>query len=217
MSNQASQLDTITSITGSQLSINESMITQTNSMNLSISRSYLSDIPTTISSSSYEIQIPDTCAIIGARDCSEATVVQQLYSRPSALNLNSDIGIGNSSSMSLSFYGANMKEYSVSGYSQGFYFYIAMNPPQTTFELVNITSLNLTGSNQLLTYSFELTSPNQSVTIELRPTDMTIGYLVVLKYGQVPVITSTSQVYDKFQVFCPSGTFEPLFNLLDHF
>ncbi len=57
--------------------------------------------------------------------------------------------------------------------------------------------------------SFIKSKSNSSISIQLKPTDYNLGYLIVLKFSDLLVFNSTQQSYDYFQIMCPqSGIIE---------
>jgi hypothetical protein len=71
-----------------------------------------------------------------------------------------------------------------------------------SFQSVNVSSLNMTSSNQLATFTLTLTQLEQSVFVNIKPKDSSVSYLLVLKFGKVPVVTSFSILYDSFKFLC---------------
>jgi hypothetical protein len=55
-----------------------------------------------------------------------------------------------------------------------------------------------------LNYTFTISS-NVSISVQIKPEseNSSIGYLALMKFGEVPSVNS----YDLWKVFCPSGTF----------
>ena len=120
------------------------------------------------------------------------------------LNGNSQVSVKNSNSLGLSFYNENMKYLSVSGFQEGFYFWIPRNLNSTPrFQSLNMTNSTLSSENQIQPFTMNLTSANQSIHINLMPSNQQIGYVMCLKYGQMPVISSKNQIFDSIQIFCP--------------
>lgn len=209
---QINVVDTITNIIASQLSVGDSQIITKNNINLEISKSVMSSIQTLVSDNGCSMEFSDVCAIVGqpSGSCSGTVIIQQTYSRVSALNLNAKTKVGESSSISRSFYMPDMTEYQVSDYSAGFYFWFSTNSAASvSFELVNTSNLTISSSNQLQTYMTQLTTPDQSITVEIKPSDTSsVGYLVALRYGNYPVINSSEQSFTILQVYCPSSKLE---------
>lgn len=108
----------------------------------------------------------------------------------------------------MSYFDKNMDQYSVKNVQDGFEFLISFDNSALEFSAFNATNLTIGSLNQLQAFLLQLTSPYQAITILIQPTGnktSETGYLMALKYGEAPVITSSSQKYDKIQIFCPWG------------
>ena len=70
------------------------------------------------------------------------------------------------------------------------------------------SSSDTPNQNQLLTFSLSLSSPNQSVHINLRPRNRSLAYFGALKYGQNPVVNVSVNNPDFVRVFCPERDFQ---------
>jgi hypothetical protein len=69
--------------------------------------------------------------------------------------------------------------------------------------------MNFTRGQQLMINSFIKSKSNSSISIQLKPTDYNLAYLIVLKFSDLLVFNSTQQSYDYFQIMCPqSGIIE---------
>lgn len=208
-SKQMSLIKTISDITAAQLPVGGSQNVNKNNVNLTISRTSMTNAQTSVTTDGSTMTFADPCAVIGkpTGDCSDTVVTQQTFSRLYALNLNSQLNVGTSSSISTSFYTSGMQEYQVNSYSDGFYFWISKSSPvSVSFETVNTSNLTISSSNQLQYYLAKMTSANQSVTVEVKPSDTSsIGYLIALRYGKVPVISSAEQSFTLLKVYCPSS------------
>ncbi len=71
-----------------------------------------------------------------------------------------------------------------------------------SFQYVNTSVLNMSSINQLITFTLNLAQLDQSVFVNIKPEDHSVSYLLVLKFGQVPVMTSSSAVYDSYVILC---------------
>ena len=60
-------------------------------------------------------------------------------------------------------------------------------------------------AKQLFPISITTKALNSSIHLELSPTNTIIGYFVSLKFNMTPIINSTFQDYDCWNIFCPSG------------
>jgi len=122
-------------------------------------------------------------------------------------NGNNETLIGMSSSLGLSFYDYDSnneipitqslspidiilpRDKSVSKYS---------------FQYVNATNLEFLDGSFYLQNNLNITTQNASIHIELKPLNESIGYLIVLKLGHLPIINSTFADYTTFKFICPS-------------
>jgi hypothetical protein len=77
------------------------------------------------------------------------------------------------------------------------------NTINNTFEYVNATSMGLLSGLFFLQNSFILKMSNASIHIELKPLNLTIAYLLVLKLGYIPLVNSITAEYSSFKLFCP--------------
>jgi hypothetical protein len=78
----------------------------------------------------------------------------------------------------------------------------ATAPNMPAFQYVNVTNLNTTTSNQLSVFTLTLAKVDQSVFVNIKPEDLTVSYLLAIKFGQVPAVTSSSAIYDSFAFLC---------------
>lgn len=127
------------------------------------------------------------------------------------VNGNNGLYISESQSVGLKFFTNGMTERPVSNFDAGIYFWIGRNSDQDIpFEQVIIDSSTYNSSqNQLVPFKTNLSTPYQSIIIDIMPNNLlTVGYLIVLKYGKTPVISSINQLYDSFLIGCPSGKYQ---------
>jgi hypothetical protein len=139
-------------------------------------------------------------------------VVNQMAS--SGFNGNNETNIGLSSSVELSFHDENGRQIDVTNSKSPIDLRIPRDGPSNlTFQFVNATQVNISSGSQLLPNSFSIKSNNASVHLQIKPLDLSIGYLVVLKFGYTPVLNSEKADYDFFKVLCPySSDYVTLFN-----
>jgi hypothetical protein len=73
--------------------------------------------------------------------------------------------------------------------------------------LQNVTSTNVTPSNQLfnLQYINITTVLSISVHFEIRPLNISLGYLFIYKFDQSPQLNSSVNQIDGWTVLCPSS------------
>jgi hypothetical protein len=90
----------------------------------------------------------------------------------------------------------------ISSFSDYFYFRIPRTNQITLFKQLN--TINLINSSYLLTLDvFIIPNNNLSIHYQLKPTNLTIGYFIALKFGPNPYLKKTIQLFDMFQIFCP--------------
>lgn len=124
------------------------------------------------------------------------------------VNGKNGLNLEGSKSVGLKFLTKNMTESAVSDYEPGIYFWIAKSSSEDVpFEEVNYGNLTsrVNSRNQLLCFLITMSTPNQSITVDIMSNSENVGYLIVLKYGQSPTINSTNQLYDSFLISCPNG------------
>ena len=124
-------------------------------------------------------------------------------------NGKNETHIGMSSSIGLTFYDENANEIEITQSLSPIDISIQrdQNAPNTSFEYVNATQLGFLSGSYFLQNSFTIKSNNASVHIELKPSNLSLGYLVVLKLGYMPFLNSTHSDYTSFEIFCPSKDF----------
>ena len=125
-------------------------------------------------------------------------------------NGNNETFIGMSSSISLSFFYDKMNEIQIIDTQKPIDIIIKRDPnlPDYPFQYVNTSLLKL--SSFLLPNAFNLTSKNASIHIEIKPLNLSIGYLVVMKLGYTPIINSSFADFNSFKIFCPSKKYTVL-------
>jgi hypothetical protein len=73
------------------------------------------------------------------------------------------------------------------------------------FQYVNACQIQISSGSFLLPNGINLNSgTNVSLNIELKPLNQSIGYVIVVKLGQSPIVNETYADYDSFKFFCPS-------------
>jgi hypothetical protein len=75
------------------------------------------------------------------------------------------------------------------------------------FNQVNATQMNFTQLNQqLMINTLYIANLNSSVNIHLKPNNLTLAYLIVLKLNEYLIFNSTNQFIDYSQIMCPNST-----------
>jgi hypothetical protein len=104
-------------------------------------------------------------------------------------------------------YDQNKTEYNIKNSLKPIEFIIYKEVDNTisSYQTSNATILNITMSQtRFINYTFNLTT-NASIHFQLKPIDFSlkVGYLVVLRYGDLPNIQNG--FYDLWKLFCPNG------------
>jgi hypothetical protein len=76
-----------------------------------------------------------------------------------------------------------------------------------SFQYINANSLNFTLTNQLTTFTLTIARLDEAVFVNIKPEVNSISYLLVIKFGQVPVVNSSSAIYDSFVVLCSNKSY----------
>jgi len=114
--------------------------------------------------------------------------------------------IGFSSSIGLSIYDENINEIDISNTPNPIDIVISRDPSvsQTKYQYVNVSQIKLISGSYFLLNGFKIKSTNASIHIELKPLNLSIGYLLVMKKGYSPIVNLTYSDYDSFMLMCPS-------------
>jgi len=115
---------------------------------------------------------------------------------------NNSVSITNSKSIGLTFFNSNSSEQKISNLSDYFYFGIPRTNQIPLFKQLN-TNKPINSSNLLTLDGFIIPNSNVSIHYQLKPTNLTIGYFIALKFGSNPYLNKTIQLFDMFQIFCP--------------
>jgi hypothetical protein len=112
-------------------------------------------------------------------------------------------------STDLSFYSKHDEEFEITSfYRKKFEFWIGRAFDTTNFNYESMNVTNLSSSvfqntyNQLLTTGFKPAAKNFSIHVHFRPNNSSIGYLIALKMGSNPIINSSFQSFDYFEILC---------------
>ena len=119
-------------------------------------------------------------------------------------NGNNETKIGSSSSIGLSFYDFNNKEIPIANSNIDIVLQRESSISESPFQYVNATMIQNSTNSYFLPNAFNITSTNVSIHIELKPLDLSVAYIIVMKLGSLPIINSTNAYYDMFNLFCPS-------------
>ena len=121
-------------------------------------------------------------------------------------NGNNETLIRMSSSTGLKFYDQNANEIKITQSIAPIEMFLMrdLNAFNHSFEYINATSLGFLEGSYFLKNSFKIQTINSSIHIEIKPINISIGYVLVVKLGYMPIVNKTSADYSWFQIFCPS-------------
>lgn len=127
---------------------------------------------------------------------------------PAVHNGLNETFVGSSSSLALNFYDENKDEIRVDRPSKPIEMWIERdkNSNYTFYQKVNATVLQIQPRIGLIPNGFYSKQLNTSLHIRIKPVDPNIGYLVLLKYNDTPILNSTHKIYNKFKLFCPHSS-----------
>ena len=113
-----------------------------------------------------------------------------------------------SNSISLKFNDENNNEIPVKNSSPPLMAKIIRNDySNLKFNQINATQMNFTQPNQqLMMNSFSIPNINSSVHIHLKPNNLSLAYLIVLKLNEYLIFNSTNQFIDYSQIMCPNSS-----------
>ena len=126
-------------------------------------------------------------------------------------NGNNETLIGLSNAIGLTFYNENATEIKITKAIVPIDIRIPRDTISLSYYEVNATKIEFLSKQNFLTNVFNITAKNASLHIELKPTSFSIGYLLVLKLGNVPIINATHADFTSFRIFCPSNSIEKKF------
>ena len=119
-------------------------------------------------------------------------------------NGNNETLVGLSASIGLTIYDENVNEIQVKNSKELIEIFISRDihlDNSYKFQLVNASQIK----DFFMFNSFNVTSQNASIHIELKVLTPVVGYFMILKYGHVPIVNSTYSEYDSFKLLCPSS------------
>ena len=121
-------------------------------------------------------------------------------------NGNNETLIGMSTSVGLSFYDENLEEIKITKSLSPIDILIKRDPnlPEYPYQYVNATQIQITKDSYFMPNGFNISYLNTSIHVELKPLNLNIGYLIVMKLGYTPIINYTYLDYDFIKTFCPS-------------
>jgi len=126
-------------------------------------------------------------------------------------NGDNETYIGNSKQLSLAFYDEDKKEIPITNALTLFEFIIPRDLSFSTtstsidYEFVNASFMDMSEKNHFLPNAINTTGANVSFHLQIKPINLNTGYVVLMKLGQTPVLNSSMQSYDYWNIYCPEG------------
>ena len=129
-------------------------------------------------------------------------------------NGDNETNIGSSSSLDYSLYDENNNNLLVSNLNQPIELWITKGTSIPIQPYIYVNAINVTNNNSLsktiqflngfIVTGLKLTGTNVSLSVQIKPENMSIGYLALLKFGDNPVFNTTNMdYYDSMSIFCP--------------
>lgn len=109
--------------------------------------------------------------------------------------------------MSLSFYDSNGFQIPINSPKNKIDLFIPREPRlnNSDFQFVNVTNITVKSGNQFLTNGFYINTINASIHIQLKPLDISLAYLIAIKFGNNPYYNATHSNIDSWTILCPQG------------
>ena len=119
-------------------------------------------------------------------------------------NGNNESLIGRSNEIGLCFYDENANEIKITKTNTPIDMQIPRDTNILSYYVVNATKIKFLPPQFFITNVFSITANNVSIHIELKPMNLSVGYLFILKLGNVPIINATYADFTSSRIFCPS-------------
>ena len=131
------------------------------------------------------------------------------------MNGDNETDITMSSQISHSYFDSNNQKIEIRNLPVPIDIYIQRNPNlknfvDTSFKQLKLPLPNDTSTdfnlNQVKTFLITLAGKNVSLQLQLQPVDLTnlIGYLFLVRFGNIPTLTPTTKSFDFARIFCPN-------------
>ena len=206
-------LDVSTRVLSDQFSINESYDILTPSLFVKLMKLEANSLPVSIELPSGAFQIPSFCNLTGQKNetiCTKPIITMKTQSEPMASNGHNgdnETFTGASSTVDLGFHDSNGMPLSISHSLSPITMWIErdLNKINNSFQYINAKNLNISARLQFLPNYFNITSNNASVHIQVKPTNMNVGYLVLVKLGYTPILNVSYSDFDFMKTLCPQS------------
>ena len=201
----SSMLDSVVKLVSPHLTLGNTLNIEAASISMHISKLRAQDLlgEIIIEGAKFAIPIPILNEILGGSQ--EITVKSS--SSPistSGFNGNNESFIGLSSCVELTFYDSKLAAMGVKDLKSPIEIEIprqSLPPQNSSFQYVNATNMKIASNFHFMYNSFSITSTNASVHIQIRPLDLRVAYLVVVKFGY-----ATNGDYDQINLLCPNSS-----------
>lgn len=127
---------------------------------------------------------------------------------PSGFNAHNESFTGNSFGVDVSYYDQNGDEIPITDPTEP----IGMSIPHYTgmtkvpYLFVNTTNMTIESSQQILPNGVNLTATNASLSLQLFPANLSVGYLVLFNKGSTPILNATTSNYTSWYILCPNSS-----------
>ena len=207
--------------------VGESLSIETSSLIMGLSRKRASDLPSELKVGDGAFKMPSFCDMLNQpipsatpspiydpndeNNCTNKILNMKssaIPMAPAGHNGNNETNIGFSSLISLSFRDSSKSEVEIRESKFAFDLRVPRdkNLPPIVYQRVNATNVSISAGSHILPNSFHVKSNNASIHINIKPPDLSIGYLVLLKFGYTPILNSTYADYNHFKVLCPNSS-----------
>jgi hypothetical protein len=159
-----------------------------------------------------QFQIPSFCSMLNQKEnylCQNKDLIARVMIRPQApigFNGDNETFIKNSAVISLDFSELSGNLINIKNSSFALEVAIPRSSKPISFKHVNATNINFLPASQFMLNSFRIIATNASIHINIKPEDTSIGYLVYLKFGYMPIVNITYADYDDFKILCPNSS-----------
>lgn len=131
------------------------------------------------------------------------------------LNGDNETNIVDSKQLRLNIYDDNKSEIQINNLANLIDMWIPQYPKADSiaFDLVDVKKMSRNGSNETSNFDangfysnyFNFTGVNAAVSIQIKPNNTNMGYLVIFKFGEFASFDTFNNAFDKFRCFCPGG------------
>ncbi|CAF0830285.1 unnamed protein product [Brachionus calyciflorus] len=193
-------------IASNQLKINDEIQIKTNSFDLNLERFTKGQINKT---NALLVDYPDNFLDIFNKSNNETILKKAVFSKYTLIGAidNEILNLQNSSQLTLSFVDEfKQQEFRIENLTEPFVFKIPRNLSEKIFDFINVTNYNSSYDvdNRFLTLSFS-TNNKSIISFYLKPKNISMAYLIAVKFGSKPILTDKTHDFDYFYSLCPDN------------